>query len=933
MAGFSEEGDDGSRNKSTCRLETVTRLVCDAQHITAPTTTVSTAAATTPTMLTPPLVKRRIRSSSFKTLADLKQAVKNYLLWPSNKATYGAIGSWDVSGVTDMSSLFKETCGEGNHPEFNENINSWDVRNVKNMKEMFSGCKYFNSDLDWKTSTVTSMESMFSGAESFNGDVSSWDVEEVEKMTSMFSKAESFNGDLTKWSFKSGADISAMFVGADAWANNYALSGASITGLESKWLSDGTIIHSLQPEIVSDWITTSNATQSTLVGGIDVNYAWPGVWSEYTLGSRGSINFAQGGVRGAWKQWSWDNIITFYSSSRANPDTTMTYTIQVSGPYVGCVDKNGAVCRVGTVLLTPEPAQLDIVLDFERVGKYKAKILGADAQGSGSTVVLREWDFTVCPGEPNWGDPVYAPTVSAAYANMDVTKAYEAGCPAVSSTTTTTTTMTNIAASSTNKAALTGGIAGGVIVFVLLVVVIAVLAVRYYTDELRVAARSRNDPLSKIGLYITNNREHLASSIRITANFRARFDTLFEETIVKDYNKKSNAWLLPALREIHANIKASAAARVGVGNPLIQPDLGFVGLDVGGNGDERRKKVQMGYLAELIEVVRHEEPTSDALMEDIVLDLRMAGVGVHDTIKFSAGPIKGMDRVLEKADLKGHHFERLYDYGRAAIIVEHVAQVPAVLKRIEEGTEFDIVRCKNRFDPEYDSVKSGGYRDYQLVLRNIEGTLPASDSRRSLAGGPSKRRLSLSSKPLKVISSPWLFELQIMTREFHDLKMGRGIAGDADDAHAAYKDFRKFAELRDRMNHQVMVMDKQLLLLDVLNKEAVQKRRSSEMLLKNASTQGKQQWYSGLTNALSFINRSKKTPTRVVPVEAHGVDDGVDDVPAADVPASIKPQLVVRNANLTEPKLVVRNTNLTEAEIEAKRSSLSQKSVRSIASE
>ena len=50
----------------------------------------------------------------------------------------------DVSGITDMSSLFEDM----------------DVRNIKIDK--------------WDTSNVTNMSNMFFGAESFNGDPSQW---------------------------------------------------------------------------------------------------------------------------------------------------------------------------------------------------------------------------------------------------------------------------------------------------------------------------------------------------------------------------------------------------------------------------------------------------------------------------------------------------------------------------------------------------------------------------------------------------------------------------------------------------------------------------------------------------------------------------------------------------------------------------------------
>ena len=91
------------------------------------------------------------------------------------------IGSWDVSNVTDMYSMFY------NCSEFNQDISNWDVSNVTNMKEMFSGAYVFNQDIgSWDVSNVTNMEAMFNqcsiigdtGAP-FNQDLSNWDVSGV----------------------------------------------------------------------------------------------------------------------------------------------------------------------------------------------------------------------------------------------------------------------------------------------------------------------------------------------------------------------------------------------------------------------------------------------------------------------------------------------------------------------------------------------------------------------------------------------------------------------------------------------------------------------------------------------------------------------------------------------------------------------------------
>ena len=59
------------------------------------------------------------------------------------------ISSWDVSNVTDMSSMFIGT-------PFNQDISFWNVSNVTNMNYMFDENNKFNQDLStWVVDNVT----------------------------------------------------------------------------------------------------------------------------------------------------------------------------------------------------------------------------------------------------------------------------------------------------------------------------------------------------------------------------------------------------------------------------------------------------------------------------------------------------------------------------------------------------------------------------------------------------------------------------------------------------------------------------------------------------------------------------------------------------------------------------------------------------------
>ena len=100
--------------------------------------------------------RRRLIDNVFTSTADLRTAAQEY---NANKqtaiATYGAIADWNVSAVTDMSSLFKDLIG------FNADISSWDTSGVTNMYNMFYGASAFNQPLSFDTSSVTSMVDMF----------------------------------------------------------------------------------------------------------------------------------------------------------------------------------------------------------------------------------------------------------------------------------------------------------------------------------------------------------------------------------------------------------------------------------------------------------------------------------------------------------------------------------------------------------------------------------------------------------------------------------------------------------------------------------------------------------------------------------------------------------------------------------------------------
>lgn len=128
---------------------------------------------------------------------------------PRDDVDRGPIASWDVSQVTDMSSLFAKA------EYFEGDLSMWDVSRVKDMSDMFKRARRFNSDISgWDVSNVGNMSGMFDDAERFNGDISEWNVKNVKNMAEMFAGALSFNRDLSDWDIDNVDRMDRMFAGA-----------------------------------------------------------------------------------------------------------------------------------------------------------------------------------------------------------------------------------------------------------------------------------------------------------------------------------------------------------------------------------------------------------------------------------------------------------------------------------------------------------------------------------------------------------------------------------------------------------------------------------------------------------------------------------------------------------------------------------------------
>ncbi len=146
---------------------------------------------------------------------------------------FDGIQDWDTSHVTNMRSMFNKCT------LFNQPLNAWNVSHVTNMSAMFNECAVFNQPLDaWNVSHVTNMEAMFMKCSSFNQPLNAWDVSQVPAMLGMFIGCTTFNQPLDAWDVSHVTNMSAMFTGCTNF--NHPLNGwnvSSVTTMTSMFTS------------------------------------------------------------------------------------------------------------------------------------------------------------------------------------------------------------------------------------------------------------------------------------------------------------------------------------------------------------------------------------------------------------------------------------------------------------------------------------------------------------------------------------------------------------------------------------------------------------------------------------------------------------------------------------------------------------------------
>ena len=140
--------------------------------------------------------------------------LKIYDIFKNSKVTSLNVGSWDISNVKKLNSLFYNCTGLTSL----DSVKDWDTSNVTDMSSMFGYCyglTSLDSIKDWDVSKVINMYYMFEYCLGLTSlDLTNWDTSNVTNMSSMFSGCRSLTSlDLSNWDLSNVTSMSGMFSG------------------------------------------------------------------------------------------------------------------------------------------------------------------------------------------------------------------------------------------------------------------------------------------------------------------------------------------------------------------------------------------------------------------------------------------------------------------------------------------------------------------------------------------------------------------------------------------------------------------------------------------------------------------------------------------------------------------------------------------------
>ena len=198
------------------------------------------------------------------------------------------LSGWDVSSVTNMSSMFSGSAISGS-------LSNWDVSSVTGFDGVFASATYNEDISGWDVSSATNFIAIFRFNSSFNQPIGNWDVSNVTSMRDMFRNAFSFDQDISNWqisqvtnfgNFMPGVTLSTTNYDAllIAWDGQGAMSYSGTVDFGNSQYTLGGAAEAARTSLIAKWgaITDGGAAPVPLTTNLVASYSFDTDFTDYT---------------------------------------------------------------------------------------------------------------------------------------------------------------------------------------------------------------------------------------------------------------------------------------------------------------------------------------------------------------------------------------------------------------------------------------------------------------------------------------------------------------------------------------------------------------------------------------------------------------------------------------------------------------------------
>ena len=267
-------------------------------------------------------IRLRIKPTNFKAFAISNQGDMNRLL---------DVEQWGTTAWTSFQNAFFGC--------YNLNISATDIpnlANVKNMENAFQTCYNLTTVPNigsWDVSEVTNMTSLFNNARKFNQDISGWNTGKVVNMNNIFNNAYLFNQNLGNWNVSSvnsngiGLSSSGMSC-ANYEATLIGWNASGVTGkkLNAGFLNYGSAANAARASLVTNGWTITGDNSSNVCD------AFITTWDLSIGGNATSLSI--GTATGGSVSYSWATIPSGTSGSGTFSGNTLSISGLPSGKKI-----------------------------------------------------------------------------------------------------------------------------------------------------------------------------------------------------------------------------------------------------------------------------------------------------------------------------------------------------------------------------------------------------------------------------------------------------------------------------------------------------------------------------------------------------------------------------------------------------------------------